>query len=86
MNYNVVYSLFTKEEELKNQDSEKNVAIVVFIGHSQPKSEPIVYEITDLKSDDDVETYVKKLVSSITTLCNYHYEFINRIGNVYFFK
>ena len=76
----VVYNLFTTEEELKSK-SETKVAVVVFV--CEPERKPIVYDISGV---DDVDNYISRLVSEITSGCAYVYEFVKKIDNVYFYK
>lgn len=75
----VIYNIFTNIEE-KNLVCD-NVAVVIFT--CKPIRGSIVYDTTGCK---DIDAAVQASVRDITTGCNYHYKFVKKVGNVYFFK
>lgn len=80
MEAKVIYNLFTKEEEIISAES-NNIAVVVFI--CMPERCPIVYDVDGI---EDVDYAIKSYVRELTSGCNYSYDFVHQIGNVYFFK
>lgn len=79
----VVYSNFRSEEELVSIKS-TSVATVVFISKYKGRV-PIVYDTTGIEAEY-VDEAVKAMVARLTVGCNYDYEFVHKVGNVYFFK
>lgn len=75
----VIYNLFSKEITSDSQD----VAVVIFT--CKPVREPVVYDVSGI-NPEEVDDAVNASVRLITTCCNYHYKFVTKIGNVYFFE
>lgn len=67
--------------ENKLENSSYNKAVVIFT--CQPPRMPMVYDISEV---NDVDKFVKSQVSSLTIGCNYDYEFIEKVENIYYFK
>lgn len=75
-----IFNTFVKEEELVETECD-NVAVVVFI--CKQERLPVVYNVDGI---DDVDYAVMRAVRDLTACCNYHYEFVKKIQNVYFYR
>lgn len=76
MELSVVYMSQFDDTKAPIKDAD-NVAVVIYQG------KVIVYDTTD---STDVDSDVKYMVKMITRCCNYDYEFVAKIKNVYWFK
>lgn len=77
----IVYGLFSTKDEIKNVASDKNVAVVIFL--TKPQRCPIIFDVTGISN---VDKLVANMVSSCTIGCNYRYELVHKIDNIYFYE
>lgn len=74
----VIYNTFAKESDIINSNA-KRIAVVVFISDGTS----IVYDVTNIHN---IDKEIERKVSDLTVGCLYHYSFIKKIDNVYFYK
>lgn len=74
----VVWNSMFHEEEPR--EAEKVVTVVFTC---KPERCPVVYDVSKSK---DVDEDVACSIADITSGCNYHYKFVKKVGNVYFYK
>lgn len=84
MDLNVIYNLFSSEAGIKYENENANVAVVIFI--CKPIREPIVYDVTGIEDTNKIDRLVRSHVLALTYGCSYKYEFVKKVGNVYFYK
>lgn len=78
----VVYSSFSRANKITA--AVEKVAVIFFVGRASG-STPIVYDITEIPSDE-VDNAVEAQVASLTTGRKHRYELVSKVDNVYFYS
>lgn len=78
----VVYSSFSRIDKI--EATAEKAAVIIFVGRASG-STPIVYDITEIPSDE-VDNAVEAQVASLTTGCKHRYELVSKVDNVYFYS